>query len=355
MIHNLNCKKAYYCLLIVLTLIITACNQEAKNILKPDDAQLRFRLALELKPETRIWDVSNLFKTELESASPEDGIQAGEIKVDFYDQGSIGTERQLLEACSFGVVEVVQVNSAVVTTIEPTYAILNLPYLFIDEAHHQRVLNGMVGQEMLDMLEEHNLKGLGFYSAGFRNMFYKYPEGKPCADSPEDFRGLKIRVMESRTMISTINAMGASAVPIPFSELYQGIKTGVVDGAENSAKVFASYRYEEAGCNCFTLTEHATDQHVLIANEEWLNTIDPKYKSRILKVVKEIVPQYNAIWEETTEIALAQIEEAAVQVNQVTDKEAFVKSVAPVYEQFFEMYPEVSRTFYDRIKNQTNY
>lgn len=323
---------------------------------EPPDAQapqLAFRLALELKPDTKIWEASHLFKQELEKASQADDIEEGEISVNFYDQGAIGTERQLLEACYMGVIEVVQVNTSVVTTIEPTYAILNLPYLFINQAHHHRVLQGEIGQEMLDMLTNHKLQGLNFYSAGFRNIFYKSPPDQPCANTREGFKGLKVRVMESPVMISSINAMGASATPIPFSELYQALKTGVVDGAENSAKVFVSYNYQETGCNCFTLTEHSTDQHVLIANADWLNSIEPKYKKRILEVAKAINERYDAIWEATTQQAIDQMEAQQVRVNPLADREAFITSVKEVHRHFFEMYPDVSRTLYDRITHQS--
>lgn len=156
--------------------------------------------------------------------------------------------------------------------------------------------------------------------------------------------------MESPTMISTINAMGASAAPLPFSELYQGIKTGVVDGAENSAKVFISSRYNEAGINCFTLTEHTTDQHVLIANKNWLASLDPKYKRRIEEVAQSIIPKFNSIWEETTLNALSQIEEVGVRINRVEDKTGFLEAVEPVYVNFFKSYPEVPYSLYQTIK-----
>lgn len=349
---NVPRKPANFNALVALSVIFLLCLgcSPADKKSEKSPAKLRFRLGLELNADTKIWEVSNLLKAELERASNKDNIEQGEIEVEFYDQGSIGSERQLLEAGYFGVVEMVQVNSAVVTAIEPAFGLLNLPYLFENEAHHQRVLNGEAGKEILEMLSKHNLKGLGFYSAGFRNMFYKYSNTLSCPNSPSDFRGLKIRVMESPTMISTINAMGASAAPLPFSELYQGIKTGVVDGAENSAKVFISSRYHEAGINCFTLTEHATDQHVLIANLKWLNSLEPKYRQRIEEVSREIIPLFNAIWEETTKDALSQIEQVEVRINTVEDKKAFLQVMEPVYTNFFTMYPEVSSTLYDKIK-----
>ncbi|MDR7131593.1 tripartite ATP-independent transporter DctP family solute receptor [Algoriphagus sp. 4150] len=338
----------------IVVLLSAGCVQREKESAE-DSVKLRFRLGLELNADTKIWEVSNLFKAELEKASLKDSIKQGEIDVEFYDQGAIGSERQLLEAGYFGVVEMVQVNTAVVTAIEPAFGLLNLPYLFRNEAHHQGVLNGEPGKKILKMLTKHNLQGLGFYSAGFRNMFYKYSTDIPCPNSPADLGGLKIRVMESPTMISTINAMGASAAPLPFSELYQGIKTGVVDGAENSAKVFISSRYHEAGINCFTLTEHTTDQHVLIANSDWLESLDSKYKRRIEEVSREIIPAFNSIWEETTLDAISQIERVGVRINEVEDKAGFLKAVEPVYVHFFKSYPAVSYSLYESIKNYEYY
>jgi len=338
----------------LIAILSGGCNRKGKN---PDhqEVKLRFRLGLELNADTKIWEISNLFKTELEKASLKDGIKKGEIEVQFYDQGSIGSERQLLEAGYFGAVEMVQVNTAVVTAIEPAFGLLNLPYLFLDEAHHQSVLNGEPGKQILGMLDKHNLQGLGFYSAGFRDMFYKYSADTPCPNTPEGLGGLKIRVMESPTMISTINAMGASAAPLPFSELYQGIKTGVVDGAENSAKVFISSGYHEAGITCFTLSGHTTDQHVLIANKDWLGSLDPKYQRRIEEVSLEIIPVFNSIWEETTLNALDQIEQLGVRINKVDDKSAFIEAVEPVYVHFFKNYPEVPFSLYETIKNYQNH
>lgn len=290
-----------------------------------------------------------MFREELAKASPEDDIAAGEIQVEFYDRGMIGTERQLLEACYFGVVEVVQINTSVVTTVEPYYALLDLPYLFVSEAHHERVLNGPIGDELLTKLGDHGFEGLGFYCAGFRNLFYKTANGEPCAETPEDLAGLKIRVMESPVMINSINAMGPTATPIPFSELYQSLRTGVVDGAENSGKVFVSSKYQETGCNCFTLTEHFTNQHVLIASREWFERLEPKYQRRLRKVARQIIPAFNERWDSESELAYAEMEREGVTVNSVRDKQPFFDRVKNIADRFFDDYPEVPRELYERI------
>jgi TRAP-type transport system periplasmic protein len=270
--------------------------------------------------------VSRLFKEELEKASPDGHVRAGEIRVVLYDQGMVGTERQLLENAYFGAMEVVQVNSAVGTTIDPAYSLFDLPYLFVSDEHHGAVLNGEIGELFLGRLRARNLLGLGFYGLGFRNMFNKAPCAG-CVRTPDGLRGLKLRVIESPIMIAAINALGASATPVPFSELFQALRTGVVDGVDNGARVFTSSRYYETGTDCFTLTEHFTNQHVLIANDEWFQSLEPRYRQRILEVARGIGPRFERIWESATEEALREMESYGVTVNQVDDKEAFMARV----------------------------
>lgn len=338
--------------LVLLVVTASGCDGPANAV--EDGSGVRpklvFRLALELKPETVIWEASNLFKQEIERAAPELGIEEGEIRVEFYDRGMIGTERQLLEACYFGVIEVVQINSSVVTTVEPTYGLLDLPYLFIDEAHHERVLNGDIGNDLLEKLRDHGFEGLSFYCCGFRNMFYKVGDDQDCADTPEELKGLKIRVMESPVMKDSINAIGATASPLPHSELYQSLRTGVVDGAENSARIFVSEHYYETGCNCFTLTEHFTNQHVMIASRRWLEGLPGKYQRRIRQVARQIVPEFNRVWDNATLEALDEIRAENVTVNRVVDKAPFFERVTQIADQFFVDYPQVDRQLYERIR-----
>lgn len=333
----------------IIVLIHPACEQASDSYRATDNPELVIRLASGMSPSTKLWEPANLLKKELEKASPAHGIEEGEIKVEFFDQGTIGSERQLLEATFFDVIDIIQINTSVVTTVEPSYAVLNLPYLFVNDEHLENILYGEVGQQMLDRLQDYGLQGLGFFSAGFRNMFYRADQ---CAETPEGLNGLKIRVMESPIMISGINAIGPSATPIPFSELYQSIRTGVVDGAENSINVFVSSRFYEAGINCFTFTEHTTDQHVMIANAGWLESLPSKYRDRIMEVSDAIVPEFNRIWEEATQDAAEEIKNQGVSVNEVADKTVFLERVSKIADQFLEDQPPFSRKLYEQIRNE---
>lgn len=313
------------------------------------EPRLVFRLANELTPEGRIWDVSRLFKEELERASPDGTVAAGEIEVVLYDRGMVGTERQLLENTYFGVMEVVQINTAIVSTIDPAYNLLDLPYLFVSDEHHKAVLNGPIGDDLLHRLRQHGFVGLGLYGLGFRDMFYKR-RGSECVRSPEDLSGLKMRVIESPIMIEAINALGASATPVPFSELFQALRTGVVDGADNAARLFIASRFYETGANCFTRTEHFTNQHVLVANAAWMESLEPRFRRRIEEAARAIIPEFNALWEDATADAISEMQEHGITVNEVDDKQAFMSRVERVPERFFSSYPEVPRDLYERIR-----
>jgi TRAP-type transport system periplasmic protein len=343
---NIRCHNLL-CLILISALVCSCKGSEQAEVSLP---ALQFRLATELNPASRIWEVSNLFRNEIEKACPELGIAQGEIQVEFYDQGMVGTERQLLENCYFGIFEMVQINSSVVTTIDPTFSLLDLPYLFLSEEHHREVLYGSIGRKFLNRLEDEKLLGLGFYGTGFRNLFYKQGGGRPCIQTPEDLAGMKIRVMESPVMINSINALGATATPIPHSEVFQGLRTGVVDGAENSARIFMSYRYYEAGANCFTLTEHFANQHVLVANMGWLSSLEPKYRDRILSVARSITPEFDRIWAETTRESLEEMGRHNVTVNILNDKQAFIKRGSAYIDEYIKANPELAIDLIDEIR-----
>lgn len=306
-------------------------NSEAPNTDAADtpgatarEPDLVFRFALQPDPANKVWDAARLVKETLESRSN------GRIKIMFYSSGVLGNERQLLETCYLGVIEMVQCTSSVVTTLDATFDTLDMPYLFVDEPHHLRVLNGPIGQELCDGLNKNKLQGLAFYSCGFRNIY-----ASKAVTCPEDFQGVKIRVMESPVMIAALNLMGASATPLSASEVFTALKTGVVDGAENNPNVFVSAAHIEA-VKHYSLTRHFANQHVLIANKAWLDKVKREYPDLhqlIIDVPLDIIPEYNGIWRAAEEKAYLDIKEQDGYVHDVSRESirAFIKCVEPLY------------------------
>lgn len=311
-----------------------ALSSEQADADQPPSAspELVFRLALQPNQANKAWDASYLVKRDLEARSK------GRIKVLFYPAGVLGNERQLLESCYLGIIEMVQCTSSVVTTLDPTFDVLDMPYLFVDEAHHQRILNGPIGQELLDALGHHRLQGLAFYSCGFRNIY-----ASKRVREPADLAGMKIRVMESPVMISALNCMGASATPLSASEVFTALKTGVVDGAENNPNVYVSAAHVEA-VRYYSLTRHFANQHILVANKSWLDKVTrefPDLYDLIRSVPKDVIAEYNQRWEVAEAEAFAQIQARGGTIVDVdrANISKFMERVEPVYESKRENVP----------------
>jgi TRAP-type transport system periplasmic protein len=305
---------------------------------------LTVRMALQPNRANKVWEAASLVREELERRS------GGRIAIRFYDSAVLGNERQLLEACYLGLIHIVQCTSSVVSALAPEFNLLDMPYLLAGLAHQERVLNGPVGAELLRGLRRRRLEGLAFYSCGFRHLFNA--RGRQIR-TPADFSGLKVRVMTSPIMVDSFNALGASATPLAAGEVFQALRTGVVDAAENNPQVFVADRYYEAGAMNFSFTRHFSNQHVAIANRDWLDGVGqnhPEFNALIREVARGVIPEYDRRWNAGVDRALETIRERGVAMNDIADPQPFMEKVQPVYENFFRRNPEVPRELLARIR-----
>ena len=318
---------------------------ELKNNPKPKP-ELSIRFALELNPANRGWITAKMIKDGLEARSN------GRIEVMFYDSGMLGSDRKLVETCYLGVIEMVQCTTSVLATVDPVFGLLDMPYLFVNEEHQKKVLNGPIGCEILDGLREYKLQGLVFYPIGFRNMFNT--KGIKIR-RPQDLNGLKIRVMESPIMVKAVNYMGASATPLSAGEVFQSLKTGVVDGAENNPQLFVSEKYYEAGCTNYSMTRHFANQSIIVVNRDWFDGLKEK-KPELYEIIRtvpaEILEDFNRLWDEAVKEAMIEMEKQKVLVNETDDITEFIERVRPIYEEFFKKYPKVQRGLLTRIRGE---
>ena len=323
--------------LVVLALVLTlpGCGEHAAGNLGEDatapapEPELVIRLGVQYDPSQKAWVAADAVRRELEQRS------GGRIRVRFYDSAVLGAERELLEQCYLGILDMVQVTSSVLTTLDPLYSTLDMPYLFVDEQHQQRVLDGPIGQELMDDLRRYRLQGLAFYCFGFRNVFTS--SGRPIT-CPKDMEGLKIRVMESPVMIRTLNAMGASAVPLNAAELYSALKAGVVDGAENNPQTFISAHLSDA-CKHYSFTRHFGNQAIMVANKQWLEGLDPELRDLVRRVPREVTPEFDVAWAEAVREALSAMDREGVTVNRIENVTPFIEHVRPVYDQYQDAVP----------------
>lgn len=303
-------------LLLVLASQIMGC--------KPGSTQKTFRLAHGL-------DVNHsVHRAMVKMGEDLKNLSNGKLQLEIYPNQQLGTEREILELIQLGSLDMTKVSVATLENFAPKTRILGLPYLFKDRKHAFEVLDGPIGQTLLDNAEEYRLKGLGYYDAGFRSF---YTEHEPVR-TPDDLKGLKIRVMESVTAIDMVKSLGGSPTPISWGELYTSLQQGVVDGAENNLPSFYLSRHYEV-CPYYALDEHTFSPDVLIVGTQLWNKLSEQEQGWVTEAVDRSVKHQRLLWEASEAEALEAIKKAGVEVS-YPDKEPFVQMTKQMYSAYKE-------------------
>ena len=267
----------------------------------------------------------------------------GELTIQIYANGQLGSENQCLELLQIGSLGITKVSAAVMESFAPQYKVLSIPYLFRDENHRNTVQDGPIGEEILNSGQEYWLKGLCFYDAGSRSFYTT----KKAIRTPEDVKGLKIRVMKSITANKMISAMGGSPVPIAWGELYTALQQGVVDGAENNPPSFHLSRHYET-CKYYSLDRHTSVPDVLVMSTIVWNRLTPQQQTWIAEAAKESVVAQRQYWDESEKASLEAVKKAGIEIIE-PDADAFRKSTEGIRKEFKQS--EELRVLINKIEN----
>lgn len=257
-----------------------------------------------------------------------DNLSNGRLRVEIYPNQQLGTEREILELIQLGSLDMTKVSVATLENFAPKTRILGLPYLFESREHAFEVLDGPIGQALLDNAEQFRLKGLGYYDAGFRSF---YTEKAPVT-VPDDLKGLKIRVMESVTAINMVKSLGGSPTPISWGELYTSLQQGVVDGAENNPPSFYLSKHYEV-CPFYSLDEHTFSPDVLIVGTQFWDTLSKQEQGWVQLAVQKSLPHQRKLWAESEAEALEKVQKAGVKIS-YPDKEPFIQMTHEMYKTY---------------------
>lgn len=270
-------------------------------------------------------------------------ISGGKLKLEIYPSQQLGTERQCLELLQIGSLDMTKVSSGVMENFAPNMRIFGIPFLFKDREHSFRVLDGPIGQELLNQGEKYWLKGLAYYDAGSRSF---YTKEKPVRE-PSDLKGLKVRVMESVTAMEMVRTLGGSPTPISWGELYTSLQQGVVDGAENNPPSFYLSKHYEV-CKYYSLDEHTVLPDVLIVSTHLWNRLDDQEQNWLQTAVTNSVKHQRKLWADSEEEALREVQKAGVEIIR-PDKSKFAAEVKSMYESY-KSEPEINDLI-ERIQN----
>ncbi len=249
----------------------------------------------------------------------------GRMRVDIYPSGQLGQERDLIELLQIGSLAMTKVSTAPLEAFVPEMKIFGLPYVFRDDEHRWKVLNGEIGKKLLLAGEKFFLRGMCYYDAGSRSF---YTKNVPIY-SPADLKGLKIRVMNSPTSFAMVQALGGSATPIPWGELYTALQQGVVDGAENNPPSFYLSRHYEV-CKYYSLDEHTSIPDIVLMSTVVWQSLSPQEQQWLQEAIDESVEYQKKLWQESSDHALQEVQKAGVQVV-YPDKRPFQQAVQEMH------------------------
>lgn len=289
-----------------------------KSSTNAGSAQLVLKLGHALDTNHPVHKGMEFMKERLEKLS------AGSVTMNIYPGSVLGSEVQCIEQLQNGSLAMTKTSAAAMENFIPEMSVYGLPYVFRDVDHYWNVLNGPIGKGLLQQGESKFLRGLCYYDSGSRNF---YTKDQPIR-SPEDLEGLKIRVMNSKTAMDMVSAMGAAPTPIAWGELYSALAQGTVDGAENNPPSFTSNKHYEI-CKHFTLDGHTRVPDILLIGTKVWEKLEPQVQEWVQQAATESSNFQQKLWKEKTLEALARAKEEGVTIYEV-DTAAFAAKVAPL-------------------------
>ncbi len=240
----------------------------------------------------------------------------GNVEFQLFPAGQLGQAREMNEGVQLGVIEGTVSPAAFLSGFNPAVSILDVPFVYpADREKANELRTGEFGEAVLDTFDEVGVTAIAIWPNGRKS----FTSNKPLSEV-SDFEGQRFRVMDSRVLISQFEAVGASAIALPFGELYTALQTGVVDGQENALDTIATMRYNEVQEN-LVVSEHGANEDIVMFNTAWWNGLPEEYRTVIREAFDEVRPKVEEIKEASQATARERLEAAGMNVRDLTDEE----------------------------------
>jgi tripartite ATP-independent transporter DctP family solute receptor len=262
-------------------------------------------------------------------------LSGGKHKIKVFNKKALGEEKETIDQVKIGALDLTRVNVAPMNSVCPQTMVPTMPFLFRSVEHMRSSLDGPVGDEILKSCESAGFVGLAFYDSGARSIYAKKP-----IKTVADVKGMKIRVQQSDLWVSLISAMGANATPMPYGEVYTGLKTGLIDAAENNIPSFDTARHAEA-VKFYSKTEHSMAPEILLMSKIVFDKLPKAEQDMVRAAAKASVKFQRQKWDEQEAKSLASVKAAGAQIVEV-DKKSFQSVMQPVYDKYMTT-PDMKR------------
>lgn len=260
----------------------------------------------------------------------------GEITLQMFHGGTLGSQPDAVEQVRLGGLAIGNFNLGPIGPIAPAANVVSLPFIFKDIPHMFRVLEGEGGDAIAAGMAEKGLLPLAWYDAGARSFY----NGDRPINTPADVVGMKVRVMNNDLFTGMIAELGGNPSPMAFAEVYQALKTGVVDGAENNWPSYESTgHFEVAGY--YSLSQHLIIPECICVNADTFAALSADMQAAVTEAAQESAVLQRELWAAREAASREAVEAAGVVVNEVADKAPFQAAMTPVYEAYFASNPDL--------------
>lgn len=262
----------------------------------------------------------------------------GRIEIQVNAGGVLGDEKKVIAQMQFGGVDFARVSLSPLSEFVPKLNVLQLPYLYNNSEHMWKVLEGEIGDDFMDSFGDSRLVPLSWYDAGARN-FYSSVKPIECL---EDIQGMKIRVQESELMVAAIEALGAIPVPMSYADVYSGLQTGEIDGAENNWPSYESTRHFEVA-RYYTIDEHTRVPEMQLVSEVTWKKLSPEDQKIIRECAQESAKYERSLWVEQEKISEERVCREGCVLTEILpeEKARFRQMVLPMYEEYCSEYVDI--------------
>jgi tripartite ATP-independent transporter DctP family solute receptor len=263
----------------------------------------------------------------------------GRLSMQMYPSMQLGGEKETIEQTQIGAIQMSRVSVGTLGPVVDDLNVLNIPFLFKNTAHAQKVLDGEIGAELLGKVAANanaGLVGLCWMDAGARSF---YNTKKPI-QSIADMKGLKVRVIGNPMFVDMANALGANGVAMGYDQVFNALQTGVIDGAENNPP---SYVFDNhyTSAKFYTLTEHLIVPEMLVFSKKVWNSLSKEDQALLMKFAREAQMEERVLWTKYEQDAMAKAKAAGVQVVEIADKKPFQDAVKPVWDKYGPKYADM--------------
>ena len=263
----------------------------------------------------------------------------GRLSVQMYASMQLGGEKEAIEQAQIGAIQFARVSVGALGPVVDDINVFNLPFAFRNVAHMHSVVDGPIGQELLDKVTANptaNLVGLCWMDAGARNFY----DTKHPIKSIADLKGLKIRVIGNPIFVDMANALGANGVAMGYDQVFSALQTGVIDGAENNPPSFVFDNHYQIA-KFYSLTQHVIVPEVLVFAKRSWDQLSKDDQALLKRLSREAQTDARVLWNKKEADAFERMKAANIEVDEIADKQAFRDAVKPVWDKYGSKYADL--------------